>query len=268
MAEVLRKGARGQAVADLQQRLVKAGYAVARSHVFDDETYAAVVAFQRRARLVDDGVYGAKTAAALAGGDLSRLLTTADLKRAADTLGVPLATVRAVNEVEAQGPGFLSDGRPVILFERHVFHRRLVERGIDPAPLMARYPGIVNKARGGYAGGAAEYQRFAIAAEIHRDAAIEACSWGAFQVMGYHWEALGYESAADWERRMRLHESEHLDAFVRFILADPALHKALIGRKWATFARGYNGPAYAENLYDVKLARAFERFAAVAQEAA
>ena len=41
-----------------------------------------------------------------------------------------------------------------------------------------------------------------------------------------------------------------------------ALLKALQSRKWADFARLYNGPAYKENLYDVKLARAYEQLSA------
>ena len=53
-----------------------------------------------------------------------------------------------------------------------------------------------------------------------------------------------------------------LDAFVRFILADPTLLKALRAGAWATFAKQYNGPAYKENMYDVKLQRAYARFAA------
>ena len=56
-------------------------------------------------------------------------------------------------------------------------------------------------------------------------------------------------------------ENEQFEAFVRFIEADPALHKALKGKKWAQFAKAYNGPAYARNLYDVKLERAYERHA-------
>ena len=51
-------------------------------------------------------------------------------------------------------------------------------------------------------------------------------------------------------------ESRHLDAFVRYIAADDALRRALRDRQWAAFARAYNGPDYAANLYDVKLARA------------
>ncbi|WP_328515044.1 N-acetylmuramidase domain-containing protein [Ralstonia pseudosolanacearum] len=36
--------------------------------------------------------------------------------------------MRAVNEVESRGSGFLPDGRPVILFERHVMYRQLQGR--------------------------------------------------------------------------------------------------------------------------------------------
>ncbi|MNL37663.1 hypothetical protein D3C87_1598210 [compost metagenome] len=170
--------------------------------------------------------------------------------------------------MESAGSGFLPDGRLCVLFERHVFYARLPDHGIDPAPHFARFPGIVNRKRGGYAGGAAEYSRLATAIQISRPAALEAASWGAFQIMGYHWQRLAYESADDFVNAQQQSEGAQLAAFVSFIETDPPLHKALIGRKWAAFARGYNGPAYADNLYDVKLARAYERFAAKATEVA
>ncbi|OZI23027.1 peptidoglycan-binding protein [Bordetella genomosp. 9] len=268
MPDTLKPGDQGQAVADLQAALSAAGYAVARTHVYDDATEAAVSALQRARRLVVDGVYGPKTAAALAGLETGRLLTEADLARAADMLDVPLASVKAVNEVESRGCGFLPDGRPVILYERHVFYDRLAAHGIDPAPHAARLPAIVNTESGGYAGGAAEYRRLAMATAICAPAALEAASWGAFQVMGYHWQRLGYASIDDFVARMRRTEGDQLDAFVRYVQADAALSKALAGRKWAAFARGYNGPAYARNLYDVKLARAYDRYADAAKVAA
>ncbi len=86
--------------------------------------------------------------------------------------------------------------------------------------------------------------------------------------MGYHWELLGFASVEDFADAMRLSEAAHLDAFVRFLLTDPALHRALKAGQWATFARLYNGPAYKENLYDVKLARAFARYQVEEKEAA
>ncbi|KWH43930.1 N-acetylmuramidase domain-containing protein [Burkholderia stagnalis] len=257
-----RLGDHGDDVGLLQRRLIRAGYPVQVTHVYDDATEAAVIALQRKTGLVDDGIAGPKTYAALATGQRDpQHLGIADLERAARTLAVPLACIRAVNEVESRGAGFLPDGRPAILFERHVFWKRLQARGIDPAPLAARQPDIVSTARGGYRGGVAEYTRLAAAEQTDAGAAWESASWGAFQVMGYHWQRLGYASVDEFVARMESGEAEHLDAFVRFVAADNALLAALRARNWAAFARGYNGPDYAANLYDVKLARAYDRYA-------
>ncbi|WP_207003875.1 N-acetylmuramidase domain-containing protein [Trinickia mobilis] len=260
-----RLGDYGDDVGLLQRRLGRAGFPLDVTHLYDDATEATVIAFQRRTGLVDDGIAGPKTYAALATGRRdSKHLSAADLELAAQTLGVPVACVRAVNEVESRGSGFLPDGRPAILFERHVFWKRLKARGIDPAPLAAKYPIIVSQTHGGYQGGAAEYTRLAAAELIDASATWESASWGAFQVMGYHWERLGYASVDDFVARMESGEVDHLDAFVRYVAADTALAAALKGRKWAAFAKGYNGPDYAANLYDVKLARAYDRYTALA----
>lgn len=259
----LRNGDRGQAVRHLQKLLNDRGAVLETDGDFGDITEAAVRDYQRSAGLVDDGVAGPKTLSALAGSDTSRLLMRRDLQAAADRLGVPLASILAINAVESRGEGFAANGRPAILFERHVMHARLQANGLSEAEadqLADRYPGLVNRRTGGYAGGTAEHQRLAGARQIHDTAALESASWGLFQVMGYHWAALGYDSAQDFAQRMATSEAEQLEAFVRFIEADLALLKALKARNWKQFARLYNGPAYAKNLYDVKLARAFEQF--------
>jgi hypothetical protein len=265
---ILRKGDIGDEVALLQRRLTRAGFPTPETHVFDHATESAVMTLQKARGLVIDGIAGPKTMIALAGVALPRHLTDDDLVRAADTLGVSVAAIRAVNEVESRGEGFLPDGRPVILFERHVFYRRLKARGLDADALAAKYPNIVSPTPGGYMGKAAEYTRLAIAARIDADAAHESASWGAFQIMGYHWNALEYSSAADFVARMQRSEGDHLDAFVRFVAADTALLSALKGRKWAAFAKGYNGPDFARYLYDVKLGRAYERYAELEKPAA
>jgi hypothetical protein len=260
--KIRRLGDHGDDVGLLQRRLIRAGYPVQVTHLYDAATEAAVIALQRTTGLVVDGIAGPKTCAALATGQRDpKHLALADLERAARTLDVPLACIRAVNEVESRGAGFLPDGRPVILFERHVFWKRLLARRIDPAPFAARQPDIVSLTRGGYRGGAAEYTRLASAESIDAGAAWESASWGAFQVMGYHWERLGYAGIDEFVACMDRGEAEHLDAFVRYIAADDALRRALGARQWAAFARTYNGPDYAANLYDVKLARAYDRYA-------
>ncbi|WP_153075786.1 N-acetylmuramidase family protein [Paraburkholderia bonniea] len=263
-----RHGDYGDDIGLLQRRLVRAGEPVAITYLYDDETESAVASLQNRFGLVVDGIAGTKTYAALLSGQRDvKHLRDADLIEAADALGVPAACIRAVNDVESRGCGFLADGRPVILFERHKFWQRLEACGTNPSPFAARSPNIVSQKAGGYQGGAAEYIRLAAAELINPVAAWESASWGAFQVMGYHWQRLGYASIDDFVASMERDEASQLDAFVRFIAADPALLAALRGRKWIQFAKTYNGPNYARNLYDAKLAQAYLKYTAPAQHA-
>jgi hypothetical protein len=269
---VLRHGDRGQDVRTLQQRLNLHGAGLDPDGDFGDATEFAVRNYQRKAGLVIDGIAGSKTALALAGVDCSNLLQHERLVNAAARLGVELAAVMAVNEVESEGSGFLDNGKPKILFERHIMYRQLSTPrapGDDPEDLKAHadqlavvQPNLVNPKSGGYSGGTAEHQRLANARLIDDRCALESASWGAFQVMGYHAVRLGYASVTDFTDRMARNENEQFEAFVRFIEADPALLKALKGKKWAAFAKAYNGPNYARNLYDTKLERAYQRHAA------
>ncbi|MGF6590704.1 N-acetylmuramidase domain-containing protein [Pseudomonas sp. 2835] len=273
MTLTLRHGDRGQAVSQLQKQLNQAGAkpALVVDGDYGDATEKAVRAFQAKSGLVDDGIAGPKTQGALTGADCRKLLGNAALVAAAKRLGVELAAIYAVNEVESLGGGFLASGKPKILFERHVMYNRLAlpqHEGDDAAALKRHadelavsHPHLVNPRPGGYIGGAGEHQRLAQARMLDAQRADESASWGAFQVMGYHWQYLGYSSLADFVARMSRDENEHFEAFVRFIEADATLHKALKGKKWAQFAKLYNGPAYARNLYDVKLERAYERHA-------
>lgn len=259
----MRKDDFGAPVAALQRQLKAFGHALDITSIYDDATEAAVIKFQRANGLVADGLAGPKTIATLVDGADARRLDERDLQRAAEHLGVPLAAIKAVNEVESRGAGFLEDFRPVILFERHVMYARLKAAGHDADALAEKYPNLVNKKRGGYVGKAGEYGRLRLAMEIDRACAQEACSWGQFQIMGYHWQALGYDSLDTFVADMQHSEGRQLDAFVRFIEADAELLDALKARQWPEFARIYNGPAYREGLYDVKLDRAYDRYAAL-----
>ena len=257
----LRVGDHGSDVTVLQTRLVRAGRPLTVDGWYGAATEAAVRAFQRSHGQVVDGIAGPRTQAALTGTIDPLALTQNDIDTAAVTLDCESAAINAVIEVESPRGGFLSDGRVVILFERHVFWQQLVAAGIDPTT-VALPASILSQQRGGYVGNAAEYARLAQAVAIHPEAATAACSWGRFQIMGYHATALGYASAVAMATAFGKGEGEHLVAFVRFVQLDADLLKALRARRWAAFAKLYNGPAYAANLYDAKLASAYARHSA------
>jgi len=177
-------------------------------------------------------------------------LDDAAIANAAQKLGCEVAAVRAVIDVESRG-GFLPDGRPKILFERHYFSR-LTGRKFD-----ASHPGISNGQWGGYgAGGAHQYDRLDEAIALDRDAALRSASWGLFQIMGDHCKTLGFADAEAFVAAMVSGEAAQLDAFVSFVKVN-ALADELIRHDWAGFARGYNGPAFRQNRYDEKLSAAY-----------
>ncbi len=266
----LKKGDVGAAVRDLQRRLNELGYKLVVDSWFGDETEKAVADFQKKNGIAAIGQVGPRTEAALRGTAKEKSLKESDLLKAAELLGIPVAAVATVAQVESAGHGFDSVGRPVILFERHVFYKQMIANGKAEEKadeLAERMPNLVNKKRGGYIGGAGEYNRLSIASLIDEISAIESCSWGMFQVVGYHWARLGYADAHDFKLHMQESEGEQLQAFCKFILTDKNLLKALKTNDWAKFAEIYNGPAYKENFYDAKLAQAFEKLSAVYKQA-
>lgn len=191
-------------------------------------------------------------------------ITLAQIKACADSLGVPLAAMRAVHEVESKGEGFLSTGEPVILFEPHIFYKRLTKKGLlDIRDKVVRerpdlcYPKWRPKSYG--ASGTYQHQRLTAAARYHRDSALESASWGLGQVMGYHWQALGYPSLQAFINAQYRDEAAQLDTMCRFI-RENGLLDTLRRQDWAGFAYRYNGESYKVNNYHGRLADAFKKF--------
>lgn len=181
-------------------------------------------------------------------------LTINDYQRAAKILKCEVAAIMAVAEVESVGAGFLFDDRPKILYERHVFHR------LTKGRFSSSHPNISNSKPGGYGkAGVHQHDRLAIAAALDRNSALQACSWGKFQILGENWKDLKYNSLQEFINCMYRSEAEHLDSFVRFIQRN-RLDGYLRTKNWAAFARRYNGPAYKKNKYDTKMANAYKKF--------
>jgi hypothetical protein len=184
----------------------------------------------------------------------SKLLSDADYQRAADLLGVEVATIKAVVKIEAAGRGFLTDGRPKILFERHWFWK------LTPKPVSKTRPDLSNPKAGGYQGGAREWDRLDEAIEFDRRAALQSASWGLGQIMGFNYKVAGYNDIETFVEAMHHSEGKQLDAMITFIKSHPRMALALHSHNWAAFAKAYNGPLYKRYQYDTKLAQAFNNY--------
>jgi hypothetical protein len=182
-----------------------------------------------------------------------RGITQAAFQAAAESLGCEVAAIQAVAEVESRGDGFLPDNRPKILFERHIFSR-YTNRKFD-----AKYPDISARSTGGYQGGGKEYARLEKAYRLDADAALMSASWGRFQIMGFNFKACGCKTVREYVESVKQSEDNQLLHFVGFCKSNH-LDDELRDKRWADFARKYNGPAYAKNQYDIKMAKAYEKY--------
>jgi hypothetical protein len=178
---------------------------------------------------------------------------------AVNQLNCDTASLWAVLSVETRGFGFLADKRPKILFERHIFSAR-TGHAFD-----STNPDISQTTRGGYAGGAAEYDRLARAIQLNRRAALESASWGMGQVMGFNATGLQYPGVEDMVAAFETGEDAQLEGCVRYVLRNAVLQQALQGRDWGRVAFYYNGSAYADNQYDTKLAGFYAHFSVAGQ---
>ena len=188
-----------------------------------------------------------------------RTLTAPMLDRAAARLGCSPEAIAAVALVESGSQAYIQSGRPAILFERHKFSK--ATRG----KYDASNPEVSNRIAGGYVGGEAEYSRLQEAADLDWTAAHRSTSWGLFQVMGFNAQTVGFTDVKDMVQSITRDVEEHLRAFVGFIEAndlDDAL--AVDPPDFATFAAKYNGPAYAKNKYDTRMADAYANLCSVA----
>ncbi len=184
--------------------------------------------------------------------------TAREIGAAAEALGIEPAALLAVAEVESGGAAFaLVEGRqePLIRFEGHYFDRRL--SASDRA--LARAERLAAPAAGAVANPAGQAARWALlrrAMAIDRDAALESTAWGIGQVMGAHWRLLSYADVEALVADVREGLAGQVRLMARYIEAT-GLSAALLRHDWAAFARGYNGPAYARNAYDRRLADAW-----------
>jgi hypothetical protein len=160
---------------------------------FGPKTKAALIEFQKDNNLLPDGICGQKS-----WNKLSELydksgVTEEDYIKASIEYDIPLATIKAVTEVEASGRGFEKNRRPRCLFEGHILWSRLKKYSVNPETVVDGHTEILYKNwdKSKYNGGEKEWSRLEEAWSIHNKAALESASLGLFQIMGFKYKFCG-----------------------------------------------------------------------------
>lgn len=166
-----------------------------------------------------------------------------DYETAAKELGVEKEVLMAISKQESKGSSFKAVKQATILFERHKMYRLLIKKGNTKASVDAlskKYPSIVNEDSGGY-NDMTSYDKLKTAKSIDYDCAVQSCSWGKFQVMGFHYANL-YSSPRELEKAMNMCELQQFKYFVSYLKNTSGMVDALKNKNWERIATLYNGP--------------------------
>lgn len=186
----------------------------------------------------------------------AKRLDDVDLPRIGARIGVGEDELHAFMEVEAAGSGFDSIGRPKMLFEPHVFYRLL---GEGKARELAVSKGLAYPKWGVTPYPKDSYPRLISAMEIDETNAMKASSWGLTQILGENHKTVGYATVQDMVKAFMDDEEKHLEAMVQFLIANH-IDDDLRAHRWDVVARVYNGPGYAKNQYDARMAVAYRKW--------
>ncbi|MDE6555451.1 MAG: N-acetylmuramidase family protein [Duncaniella sp.] len=184
-------------------------------------------------------------------------LTETDFQEVAKKLGVEVAAIKAVVDIEA-GPthqGFAAPGQPLVNFDLTMFRKFAAKRGVNLSKYSKSHSPVFSPSRGSQS---RAYNRVNSARTINPNAAIEGTFWGMFQIGGFNYDKCGTSSLEEFETLMSRSERDQLDMFANFITST-GLVKYLRSHDWASFARGYNGPGYAARNYHTRMASAYAR---------
>lgn len=172
----------------------------------------------------------------------------------AEKSGVDYAALQAVCEIEARSTGFTSSNALICLYEPHVAYK--YTSGTIRAELVKA--GLAYPKQGSVPYPKTSYPRIDQCAQIAgEEIASISTSWGLPQMMGFNHKVCGYDTALAMVKAFAESEYNQVEAMVKFIKGTPAMFDALNKHDWAGFAKRYNGPAYAQNKYDEKLAKAY-----------
>lgn len=187
-------------------------------------------------------------------------LTDFDMQTAADTLGVELAAIKAVIEIEAgfDRKGIVTPGIPVVFFQRAVFLKKAAKNNADLVSARKQYPELFSTVRTSLPRSLFHHDLLQKAMKVDPVAAVESTFWGMFQIGGFNWKRCGAGSPEEFAFRMSMSEKEQFRFFIKFIQQGDML-ESMRKKNWARFAAVYNGPGYQRRKYHIRLAETYKK---------
>jgi hypothetical protein len=172
-------------------------------------------------------------------------------------IGVEEAVLRAILIVETGGrAAFIQpSNRVCILYEAHYAYRLNGKILVDGLSVPKWTRSLYSSTLLG------EYERLVLAANnvhIGIDVALKSASWGLPQIMGNNFQMCGYSDVRTFVQDMIDSGDKQLESFVSFCKSSNIISD-MRAKNWPSIARKYNGPAYAENRYDIKLETAYKK---------
>lgn len=193
-------------------------------------------------------------------------ISNSEIREAAEELRCDPGLIYAISRQESAHSSFIElDGEkvPTILYERHQFrnHSNNPDYGISHPEIHGNaYARSSRNSDGIYIEartqrqisindtygpkGRFQYDRLLRAYLLHEEAALKACSWGKFQIMGFNHIKAGFPTVKEFTRAMSLGEAEHLKAFLKFAKSNEKLIRGLREKNFEMIAEGHNGSAW------------------------
>ncbi|HEX8902990.1 N-acetylmuramidase domain-containing protein [Vitreimonas sp.] len=185
-------------------------------------------------------------------------LTRADFEEVAAMLGCEVEAIQAVVQVESGSAGaFAANGKPIILFEPHIFSRRTNRQYDTSHPTISYRSWDATKYPRTQDGRWAQLRE---AYALNPQEAIASASYGLFQIMGFNHNACGFPDPKSFVSDMCRSQAQQLKAFANFVRSNN-LADELVRKDWEGFAAGYNGSGQVER-YGRLMREAYERLKA------
>lgn len=192
----------------------------------------------------------------------SQKLTENDYREVANRLGIEVAAIKAVVDIEAgkSHKGFWAPGKPLVNFDMSIVNKFAPKLGVSLSKYRKSHPEIWGASKKKYGSQqAAEWARFEALRAVNNDLGIYSSFWGMFQIGGFNWKLCKTKDANEFFSLMSRSERDQLELFANFIESSDMV-KYLKAKNWAGFASRYNGPSYASRGYHTRMANAYAKY--------